>query len=232
MRALIKRNDEVNPKRSQMEVISMGRIKKQKRAIKSRYQQRVVQVVEPQWLEESKSQVTCGPENFKLRREQMLHLSVEQCAKWLRVHRTSIVRWENGTARIPFAAFEALRLLSKQPEFCRRHDHWLGWKFTKAGELVSPDGTLIFTPQRLFAVAQSFGLAACAEMENTKLKASLAEADAEIERLNIENIHLRQMAAADSMVDELHSIKEHVESLLCLVDRAKVYKFPESRVAA
>ena len=162
----------------------------------------------------------------------MLNMSVEQCAAWLRVHRTTIKRWETGKDRIPFAAFEAMRLLYEHVTYQRHSDQWSGWRFTKAGELVSPDGTLIFTPDRLLAVASAFRLAAIYEMENAQLKIELAAANEKIERLRVENIQLRQMAAADAMVDELHSIRNHVDSLLALVDRAKVYQFPAGRAVA
>jgi len=185
----------------------------------------------PQWLDESMCQPVCAPENFAMRRQYLLNMSVEQCAAWLRVHRTTVQRWESGKDRIPFAAFEAMRLLYDHIIYQRQNDQWLGWKFTKAGELVNPNGTLIFTPARLLAVDSAFRLSAIHALDNAQLKTDLAAANEEIERLRVENIKLREMAAADVMVDELHAIRSHVDSLLALVDRAKVYQFPAGRAA-
>lgn len=186
----------------------------------------------PQWLEESQNQQTCGHENFKLRRVHILRMSEQQLATWLKVTMAQVTRWENGKSPIPFAVFEAMRLLAESITYQRQNDTWAGWRFSKFGELVSPDGTLIFTVDRLMAVANSFRMAGYLEVDNQRLSHELQQAQQEVEALKQENEHLREMVANDGVLSELHTIKNQVETLLNQVDRGRVYAFPLGKVAA
>ena len=65
----------------------------------------------PPWMEQAEEWPEITPERFVELRKLMLQLKAAQCAALLRVHVSTVWRWENGSIPIPFAAYMALRLL-------------------------------------------------------------------------------------------------------------------------
>lgn len=75
-------------------------------------------------------------------------LSIADAAHLLRVDRRTFERWENGIARIPFAAFALLSILCG--DLWPLGETWKGWK-CRGGSLWSPSNQEI-TPSDLQAL--------------------------------------------------------------------------------
>jgi len=106
----------------------------------------------PMWIIQSQDMQVTGAK-FKYMRDTILGMSIDQCAAYLRLDRVTIYRYEGDRARIPFSAFELLRVLFESAQFRMSHKSWDGWFISKEGKLVSPDvGRLSFTPVDLSSI--------------------------------------------------------------------------------
>lgn len=171
----------------------------------------------PQWIAQSQA-ISITGENFYWMRHGM-GLTVEQCAAYLRVHHSTVRRWEVGTAPVPFTAFELLRMISSTALFKLAHHRWDGWFIEQQdGALVSPDYRITATPEDINTLQHVQNKAAIFESENRHLKAELAEMQAE-------NIRLREMFVSQGVVDELATMQEQIGALMARINTAKIYPF-------
>lgn len=176
---------------------------------------------QPMWVIQSQRK-TVSATNFKYMREYMLNMTVEQCAAYLRIHRTTINRWENGESTIPFMAFELLRLVFESANFRLSHKNWQGWFINQDGRLVSPDrGNLSFSSDELSFIRESHQVKAMYESENTKLRK-------EIEPLRAEIAELRALTGNDGLLDELKAIEARLAELSSRVGSNKVVRMVNS----
>lgn len=81
---------------------------------------------QPLWLIQSAPWKAVTAERFRIWRQEIMHLSIEQCAAYLRVHRSTVSRWEAGEVEVPFAAYEALRLQAETNIYKMSHHVWDG----------------------------------------------------------------------------------------------------------
>lgn len=134
----------------------------------------------PMWLIQSQNKTVSG-QNFKLMREHMFQMTVEQCAAYLRVNRTTINRWEAESADIPFSAFELLRVVFESANFKMSANSWQGWFINSDGRLVSPDrGNLSFSPNDLSLIRETHQANAAYRMEIERLKSEVNQLCKEI----------------------------------------------------
>ncbi len=105
----------------------------------------------PNWLIDSEPWREITGQRFRFFRQTMAKLSIAQTATYLRVTQYEVKAWEAEKKTTPFAAFEALRLLTLDAVFRTSHKRWDGWFINrKTGELVSPDvGKLAVTPEEI-----------------------------------------------------------------------------------
>ncbi len=168
----------------------------------------------PMWVIQSQSRPVSAS-RFKYMREYMLNMTVEQCAASLRIHRTSINRWENGKSTIPFMAFELLRLVYESTSFKLSNQNWQGWFINQAGRLVSPDrGNLSFSPDELSYVRETHKAKAMYESENTQLRK-------EIERMGLEIAEL-QPNGSHGLLNELKEIEARLGELSARISNNNV----------
>jgi transcriptional regulator with XRE-family HTH domain len=171
----------------------------------------------PQWVQLSQC-FTVAPENFKHMRT-ILRMTPKQCAAYMRVSLRTLARWENGSAEIPFSAFELLRLVLESVRFKFTHADWDGWFVSETGNLMSPDvGGEGFSPGQLNVLSFQRGEAPELRIENARLQALLDEAQAE-------NTKLRQMYVAHGVVDELAAMQETISGLMSRIATARIIPF-------
>lgn len=171
----------------------------------------------PQWVQMSQSrEFTHGV--FKACRE-FLGITQEQCAAYLRVTASTISRWENGTANIPFAAVEVLRLIPETVRFKMSNKEWDGWFISDKGVLVSPNiGGNGFTPEQLDWFAWQ-------GTEASNLQREINRLQRELEAAHGENTRLRQMFVDQGVVDELHEMHGRMTELIQQIATAKIFQF-------
>lgn len=96
----------------------------------------------PDWLRSALEPIEIQPERFRMFRRDVLHMTQTQAAAYLRVSASTVSAWEAGRSRIPFMAFETLRLMAETTHARMAHPEWDGWTVNRAGELCSPDSTV------------------------------------------------------------------------------------------
>lgn len=171
----------------------------------------------PQWVQLSQ-RFPIMPENFKALRES-LGMSVEQCAAYLRTDKSTVHKWEKGVYRLPFSAFELLRLVLESVRFKMSHPKWDGWFVNESGVLHSPDiGGKGWTPEQLVWSTMTRSEAALLRNDVKKLQSQL---DAAIE----ENTALRKMFLDNGVTDEVASIQEKINTLMNRINTARVVPF-------
>ena len=175
----------------------------------------------PMWVIQSQ-RLDISAAQFKFLRRQLLGITQEQCAAYMRVSVRQIRAWENSSSQVPFMAVELLRLVYESPEFRLSHKHWQGWFINRDGRLVSPDSRdLAFAPHELSYVRETHRDKAIYEVENQKLRA-------EIERLQAENAELAQGNEHSHLVEELKLIEKRLCELSRMTIQRKVVKlYPE-----
>ena len=174
----------------------------------------------PQWVQMSQMR-SISPGMFNSFR-QGLGMTRKQCAAYLRVAESTVIKWERGNRPVPFACFELLRVIQESVQFKMSHPEWDGWFISRNGLLVTPDlggnqGT--FTPERLNWLSVNSSEAALLRNEVKQLKEELGTAIAE-------NTALRQMFLNNGVLDELASMQGNINSLMDRIGTARVIPFP------
>lgn len=171
----------------------------------------------PQWVQMSQ-RFAIAPENFKALRKS-LGMSVEQCAAYLRTDKSTVHKWEKGVYRLPFSAFELLRLVLESVKFKMSHPKWDGWFINENGVLHSPDiGGKGWTPEQLVWSTMTRSEAALLRNDVKKLQSQLDAAIAE-------NTALRKMFLDNGVTDEVASMQEKINALMNRINTARVFKF-------
>jgi len=171
----------------------------------------------PQWVRLSQLRQVTG-QNFKGMRD-ILQITPEQCAAYLRVSPGTVRRWEKGHASVPFTAFELLRMVTKSVHARVSHKNWDGWFISENGNLISPDvGGNGFTPVQLNILSFQRSEAVTLRIEIEAMQAQLNEAQAE-------NTRLRQMYVAQGVVEELATMQETITDLMARIATAKIIPF-------
>lgn len=175
----------------------------------------------PAWFIASRPGREVTGAHFRQQREFALGLSRRQVAVYLRVSPRTVADWENDATKVPFAAFEALRLLGQTDEFRLSHSRWDGWFINSvSGELVSPDrGRLAVTPEEINGLPQLYAQrdrhAARADRLQSQLEAAIAE-----------NTRLRELFLSDGVTDQLRQMQDNLAGLLGRIGTAQVLDFP------
>lgn len=171
----------------------------------------------PQWLQMSQL-YRVAPDLFIALRKNT-GMNIEQCAAYLRVAPKTVYTWESGTARIPFAAVEVLRLIPETVRFKMSNKEWDGWFISDKGMLVSPNiGGNGFTPEQLDWFAWQ-------GTEANNLQREVNRLQRELEAAYGENTRLRQMFVDQGVVDELHDMHGRMNELIQQIATAKIFQF-------
>lgn len=174
----------------------------------------------PAWLIESEPwrPVTAG--RFKCLRKDLLGLTVEQCAAYLHLHRSTVSRWEADSLDVPRAAYEALRLLYSAAAQRLSHKHWDGWFINrKTGELVSPDvGRLAVKPDEINGLPALYNRLAILQQYVEKL-------EGKVDALEAENTAMRSDEKSRQVAAELEAMQERISDLLASVRTAEIIEF-------
>ena len=80
--------------------------------------------------------VWADPERFYVERV-TAGLTQEQACQYLGVTRRTLYNWEKGRSRIPYPAFKLIRMRAGAIVHA---PGWDGWRFTRDGGLLTPDG--------------------------------------------------------------------------------------------
>lgn len=174
----------------------------------------------PAWFIESEPWQPVTGSRFKFHRTTMLGLTSEQCATYLRVHRSTINRWERGEADVPYAAFEALRLLNRTASQCIAHKAWDGWFINRqTGELVSPDmGRLAVKPEEINGLPALYNRLSILMLHVAKL-------EEQVGTLIAENTALRSGDKSRQLAAELEAMQERIGTMLADVGTAEIIEF-------
>lgn len=173
-----------------------------------------------------------SPASFKLWREHVLFMSVEQVAQMVRVNERTIRMWESGKSAIPFSMWWAMHCTLQDPEyFLDRpgfHDYYIEYDHDRKQSVLCsrtwPD--IRVTPTDLYV--QRAATSKVFELES-RLTAKQLEVDAkqrELDDLTAENTRLRQMLKAGTVASELAAMHEHIGNLLTRMHTADVVEFP------
>ena len=169
----------------------------------------------PMWVVQSQK-FNLTAIQFKFMREFMLNISVEQCAAYMRVARSTVTRWESGKTNIPFVAFELLRLVFESAHFRLSHKDWQGWFINQDGRLVSPDrGNLSFSSNELAFIREVHQMKSMYESENKQLRAELLS-------MRLELAALKNEDGNDAVLDELRAIEAKLSELTTRVTNKKI----------
>lgn len=177
----------------------------------------------PPWMEQAEEWSEITPERFVELRKLMLQLKAEQCAALLRVHVSTVWRWESGEVPVPFAAYMALRLLLDVRYLPHQVKEWDGWQIINAGVDVGmlhdsrQTGTMV-SPADIRAARYVKG-----ERDAWQRKAEKAEARAA--DLEAENTRLRKLYQAQGITRELRQMHERIGTLLEGVGTADLIEF-------
>ena len=176
----------------------------------------------PQWVQMSQ-QLTIAGVLFKGMRW-LLGMTPEQCAGYLRVSVNTIFRWEDDKAKVPFACFELLRVVSETVRFKMSHPSWDGWFINYHGVLHSSDiGGKGFTPEQLILATMTRSDAALLRNDVKKLQSQLDAAMAE-------NTSLREMFLDNGVTDEVASMQEKINALMTRINAARVIPFAPANI--
>lgn len=175
----------------------------------------------PLWLIQSEPWRLVGPERFNAMRKLIMQLTIDQCAAYLRVHRSTVSRWEAGEAEVPFAAYEALRLQSETNMYKMSHHVWDGWFINRqTGALVSPDnGKISVLPNELNTLQLTYG-----RLSSLELKCS--EQAQRIDKLEADNTALRGGQKVRDVAAELTDMQDKIADLLQSIQTAEIHHFP------
>lgn len=185
----------------------------------------------PAWFIESEPWRPVTGSRFKFLRTTMLGLTTEQCATYLRIHRTTINRWENESADVPYAAIEALRLLSLTATQRLSHKHWDGWFINRqTGELICPDiGRLAVKPEEIKGLPGLY-------KRLSILMLHVAKLEEQVGSLIAENTTLRSGDKSRQLAAELEAMQERIGTMLADVGTAEIIEFtplaPDLRLTA
>ena len=174
----------------------------------------------PAWFIEAEPWREVTGARFKFNRTTQLSLTVEQCAAYLRVHRSTILRWENESVEVPYAAFEALRLLSLTAGQRLSHKHWDGWFINRqTGELVSPNiGRLAVKPEEINGLPLLYN-------RLSSLLHYVEKLENQVDALESENVALRSNDRTRQIAAELENMQGRIADLLAGVRTAEIIEF-------
>lgn len=174
----------------------------------------------PAWLIESAPWRSVDGARFKHFRTVQLGLTVEQCAAYLRIHRSTISRWESDAAEVTYSAFEALRLLAQVASQCISHKAWEGWFINRqTGELVCPDhGRLAVKPEEIKTLPLLYN-------QLSIFRDAVEKQDERIAELEAENITLRNSSNSRLVAAELEAMRERITGLLGTFHTAEIIEF-------
>lgn len=174
----------------------------------------------PAWLIESEPWRTISGDRFKHLRTVQLGLSVEQCATYLRTHRSTISRWESGAVEVSYPAFEALRLLSTSIGHRLSHKEWDGWFINRqTGELICPDnGKLAVKPEEIKGLPGLYNRLSILMLHVEKL-------EQQVGYLTAENTALRSGDKSRQLAAELEAMQQRIGNMLSDVSTAEVIEF-------
>lgn len=174
----------------------------------------------PAWFIESEPWKIVSGSRFKHLRTTMLGLTTEQCAAYLRIHRTTINRWENETADVTYSAFEALRLLSLSAGQRLSHKQWDGWFINRqSGELICPDNDrLAVKPEEIKGLPGLYNRLSILMLHVAKL-------EKQVGYLVDENTALRRGDKSRQLAAELVAMQERIADLLANVRTAEIIEF-------
>lgn len=189
----------------------------------SRHAKGIAQVFDghfPAWFIESEPWRQITGSRFKFLRTNVLGLTTEQCAAYLRTHRSTICRWESGEVETPAAPFEALRLLSFTAGQRLSHKHWDGWFINRqTGELVSPDvGRLAVKPEEINGLPGLYSRLSILMLHVAKLEEQVGV-------LIAENTALRSGNKSRQLATELEAMQERIVNMLASVSTAEIIEF-------
>lgn len=171
----------------------------------------------PQWIQQSQ-RLQVSPESFKMLR-QMLGMTVQQCGAYLRTDKSTVHKWEKGIFRLPFPAFELLRIILESVSFKMSHPKWDGWFVNENGVLHSPDmGGKGWTPEQLIWSTMTRSEAALLRNDVKKLQSQLDTAIAD-------NTALRELFLANGVTDEVAGMQEKINTLMAKINTARVIPF-------
>lgn len=181
----------------------------------------------PLWLIQSAPWKPVTPERFRIMRTSIMHLSIEQCATYLRVHRATVSRWEAGEGEVPFAAYEALRLQAETNIYKMSHRVWDGWFIDqKSGALISPNNAKIAVlPTELNSLLNTYSRLSSLEIE-TKAQQQ------QINELEAENAALRGNQKVRAVAAELTDMQAKIADLLQSIQTAEIHHFPSAALPA
>lgn len=180
----------------------------------------------PMWVIQSQEMPVTGA-RFKYMRETLLGMSVDECAAYLRLDRVTVYRYERDGARIPFSAFELLRVLYESPQFKMSHQSWDGWYINKDGQLVCPDvGNLTFSPNDLASVRLTHSYNRTLRHEVERLTQELKLANQRLERFEQNQIE-------EDILEELVELEQALTAISTRIGKSKVVslKFPKNQNA-
>ena len=137
---------------------------------------------------------------------------------------TRLRAWERGYLKIPFMAFELLRMVRESAAFRLSHAQWDGWYIDSDGKFVSPDvGKLQITPPDFAALQYIVGERDCLRTVNDKQRDALAA-------LVQENARLRELSVNPEVIDEIARIRDCLDAIVKRAsgNRPVVVKLPIS----
>jgi DNA-binding transcriptional regulator YiaG len=169
------------------------------------------------------------PTDFKRWREQYMLMSAEQMGAFLRIHRTTVERWEKGDTEIPFSVWWVMHVTLQDPEyFLTRpgfHDFYIEHVDGQAFLCSHKWPDIRCTPTDLY-----FNRSALNDV--LSLRRELSQKEQTIDELTAENTRLRQMLKTGAVTAELQAMHEHIGELLKRVHTADVVAFPEFKEPA
>ena len=177
----------------------------------------------PTWVRHSQD-MTVGAENFVHLRRNMLGLSQEKTAAYLRLGVKKIRAWETGKARVPFMAFELLRLVYESTAFRMSHARWDGWFIDREGRLVSPDvGGRGALPEDFAVLPYLKAERDSLREENVKLRKTIGQLERDIARL-------QSLAQNRVLAQEVAAMQARLSGLVgALQTGAAVVQFPTQK---
>ena len=177
----------------------------------------------PAWLIASNPARQVTGTAFRSLRQDVLRLTREEAAAYLRVSARTVAAWETGASPAPFAAVETFRLLSESTAFRLSHKAWDGWFINhQTAALISPDvGRLEVLPDEINALPRLYAERDYHKTEAERLRKELAEAQAE-------NTRLRTLYLEDGVTDELRTMHDRLAGLLGRIGTARIMGFPSS----
>lgn len=181
----------------------------------------------PAWLIASNPARKITGTAFRTLRHDVLRLTREEAAAYLRVSTRTVAAWETDASPVPFSAVETFRLLAESTAFRLSHRAWDGWFINhKTGGLISPDvGRLEVFPAEINALSRLYTDRDFHKAETERLRRQLEEAKAE-------NTRLRTLYLADGVTDELRTMHDRLTGLLGRIGTARIIDFPSSNEAS